>query len=52
MISRSETLVTLTGVAIWTILLSLPYVWPLALFTVFAMGIGLILTGRTTARWT
>lgn len=45
--NRSETLATLAGVLVWTILLSLPYVWIAALFSVFAFGIGLILTART-----
>lgn len=49
--NRSETLATLLGVAVWTLLLSLPYVWVIALFSVFAFGIGLILTGRSTAKW-
>ena len=49
--NRSETLATLLGVAIWTLLLSLPYVWVIALFTIFAFGIGLILTGRSTNKW-
>jgi hypothetical protein len=49
--NRSETLITLTGVLAWTTLLSLPYVWILALFTIFIFGTGLILTGRTTSRW-
>ena len=44
--SRSETLATLAGVLVWTALLSLPYVWIIALFSVFAFGIGLILTAR------
>jgi hypothetical protein len=49
--NRSETLATLFGVIVWTTLLSLPYVWLIALFPVFTFGIGLILTGRTTPRW-
>jgi hypothetical protein len=49
--NRSETLATLIGVLIWTLLLSLPYVWLIALFTVFTFGIGLIITGRTPAKW-
>ena len=49
--NRSETLAILIGVAIWTILLSLPYVWLLGLFAVFAVGIGLVLTGRNSSRW-
>jgi len=49
--SRSETLATLLGVLAWTLMLSLPYVWLLVLFTTFAFGIGLILTGRVSGRW-
>lgn len=49
--NRSETLATLFGVLFWTLLLSLPYMWLIALFTVFAFGIGLILTARSTAKW-
>ncbi len=49
--NRSETLATLIGVLFWTLLLSLPYIWLIALFTVFAFGIGLILTGRSPAKW-
>lgn len=44
--NRSETLATLAGVMVWTVLLSLPYLWILALFSVFAFGIGLIFTAR------
>ncbi len=49
--NRSETLAILIGVLLWTLLLSLPYVWIIALFAIFAVGIGLVLTGRTTAKW-
>lgn len=49
--NRSETLATLIGVLIWTLLLSLPYVWLIALFVVFTVGIGLILTGRAVPKW-
>ena len=45
---QSETFAILIGVAVWTILLSIPYVWTLALLTLFAAGIGLVLTARTT----
>lgn len=38
----SETLAMLVGVAALTILLSLPYVWPLVLFTVLFAGLGLM----------
>jgi hypothetical protein len=49
--NRSETLATLIGVLFWTLLLSLPYIWLLALFAVFTVGIGLILTGRAVPKW-
>jgi hypothetical protein len=49
--NRSETLATLIGVLAWTMLLSLPYVWLIALFAVFTVGIGLILTGRSAPKW-
>ena len=45
--NRSESLATLAGVLVWTLLLSLPYIWIFALFSVFAFGIGLILTARS-----
>lgn len=48
--NRSETLAILTGVAAWTLLLSLPYLWMLALFAIFSVGIGSILTARTRPR--
>ena len=48
---RSETLATLFGVIVWTTLLSLPYVWLIALFSVFTFGVGLILTGKTSPKW-
>jgi hypothetical protein len=43
---KSEAVAILFGVVIWTILLSIPYIWTLALLTLFAAGIGLILTAR------
>lgn len=49
--NRSETLAVLIGVLLWTLLLSLPYVWLIALFTVFAVGIGLIISGRSPLKW-
>lgn len=48
---RSETLATLIGVIVWTLVLSLPYVWVLAVFAIFAFGIGLIATGKTGPKW-
>ena len=49
--NRSETLATLIGVLAWTLVLSLPYIWIIALFAVFTVGIGLILTGRSVPKW-
>lgn len=49
--NRSETLATLLGVVFWTVLLSVPYLWVIALFSVFAVGIGLILTARSSNVW-
>lgn len=49
--NRSETLATLLGVVAWTVLLSVPYLWLAALFAVFAVGIGLILTARSPKSW-
>ena len=49
--NRSETFAILIGVLLWTLLLSLPYIWLLALFAVFIVGIGLVLTGRSTTKW-
>ena len=49
--NRSETLAILAGVVFWTVLLSLPYIWVFALFAVFVIGIGLVLTGRPSTRW-
>ena len=49
--NRSETLATLIGVGVWTFLLSVPYLWVIALFSVFAFGIGLVLTARTSNVW-
>lgn len=49
--NRSETLAILIGVLLWTVLLSLPYLWLIALFMVFTVGIGLVLTGRSAPRW-
>ena len=49
--SRSEMLAILIGVLAWTLLLSLPYFWLIALFLVFAVGVGLVLTGRSPVTW-
>jgi len=49
--NRSETLAILLGVVVWTLLLSIPYVWTLALLALFAAGSGLVLTARSTPSW-
>jgi hypothetical protein len=36
----------LIGVAIWSVFLSIPFVWVFALSTLFAASIGLVLTAR------
>jgi len=47
----SEALAILVGVLAWTLLLSIPYVWTLALFVLFSTGIGLVLTARPQRVW-
>jgi hypothetical protein len=49
--NRSETLAIFIGVFVWTLLLSIPYIWTFALIALFAAGIGLVLTGRSQASW-
>jgi hypothetical protein len=49
--NQSETLAILIGVVLWTILLSVPYLWTLALVVLFAAGIGLVLTARRPRVW-
>jgi len=48
--NRSETLATLVGVFVWTLLLSLPYIWVLAVFAIFAVGVGLVITAPSRAK--
>ena len=48
---HSETLALLLGVLGWTIVLSIPYVWTVALFVLFAAGVGLVLTARPPKTW-
>lgn len=47
----AETITILIGVLSSILLLSIPYVWPFALFAFFALGTGLVLTGRSAASW-
>jgi Ca2+/Na+ antiporter len=46
-----ESLAILYGVIVWTLLLSLPFVWTFVLLTLFAAGIGLVLTARSGDGW-
>jgi len=46
---QNETVAILIGVVAWTVLLSLPYLWILAVLAVFASGVGLVLTARNSA---
>jgi hypothetical protein len=48
---HSETLAILLGVAAWTIILSIPYVWTFALLLLFSASIGLVFTARTKNSW-
>ncbi len=48
---QSETFAILLGVVTWTVILSIPYVWPFALFVLFSAGIGLVLTARAPQTW-
>ncbi len=50
--NNSETLAILIGVVAWTLVLSIPYIWTIALFILFSTGIGLVLTARSQPKWT
>lgn len=45
---QSETIALLIGVIFWTLILSIPYIWTIALLTLFAASVGLVFTARTT----
>ena len=49
--NRSEVLALLIGIVFWTLVLSLPFVWPLALVGLFSIGVGLVLTARSAGNW-
>lgn len=49
--NRSETMAILIGVVVWTVLLSLPYIWVLGVLALFSAGIGLVLTARSQNGW-
>ena len=48
---RSEAIAIFIGVGVWTLILSVPYLWSLAIVALFSAGIGLVLTSRTKAAW-
>lgn len=48
---QSESLAILTGVIFWTFVLSVPYIWILALIVLFSYSVGIILTAGTTNSW-
>jgi hypothetical protein len=45
----SETMSLLAGAFIWTLLLSIPYVWTVALFILFTASLGLVFTARRSS---
>lgn len=47
----SESIALLFGTLFWTILLSVPYLWTLAVIFLFAVGLGLVFTARSGAGW-
>ena len=49
--NKSEALAILIGVVAWTVVLSIPYIWTIALFVLFSAGIGLVLTARSQTNW-
>ncbi|MEP7213286.1 MAG: hypothetical protein ABI791_09440 [Acidobacteriota bacterium] len=49
---RSETIAILIGVVVWTVVLSIPYIWSFAVLALFSAGIGLVLTARSKGPWT
>jgi hypothetical protein len=49
--TRSDTLAILFGVLACTIILSLPYIWTVALFLLFSLGTGLVITARSSGSW-
>ena len=48
---HSESLAIMLGALFFTILLSLPYVWPLTVFFLWVASLGLVLTARSTPGW-
>ncbi len=48
---HSETLAILIGVLVWTIFLSVPFLWVAGLFVLLAVSVGLVLTARSDSTW-
>ncbi|NNF00367.1 MAG: hypothetical protein HKN25_15205 [Pyrinomonadaceae bacterium] len=48
---QSETSTLLIGTIIWTTLLSIPYLWTIALFILFTASLGIVTTARTNKDW-
>lgn len=48
---RSDTWSLLLGAAFWTLILSLPYIWPIANLGLLIVGFGICLTGRYRLGW-
>jgi hypothetical protein len=48
---QSETVALLIGVVVWSVLLSVPYLWVIALMILFSASIGLVLTARSSNTW-
>ena len=48
---RSEAIALLIGAAFWSLLLSLPYVWPVVVAGLLITSLGLALTARYRAGW-
>ncbi|MCA1592916.1 MAG: hypothetical protein LC754_09760 [Acidobacteria bacterium] len=48
---RSETVALLLGAGFWAIVLALPYVWPILVFGMVVLSLGLSLTARYRLNW-
>jgi hypothetical protein len=48
---QSETVALLIGAFVWSLLLSVPYIWTFTLLALFAASLGLVLTARSTNGW-
>jgi len=49
--AHSDVIAILLGVLVWTAMLSIPYLWTLALLALFAGGVGLVMTARSKTAW-